>query len=219
MEVNVTGMLLQLGLFMIPFLFALCFHEFAHGWVAKKKGDNTAELLGRLTLNPVAHVDLLGTLFLPSMALILGWPLFGWAKPVPVNPRNLTNVKEDMFWIAIAGPLSNVLLACFGAGLLRVVLHSEAKSLLVHFYQPLIQMLGFFVLINLFLAVFNFIPVHPLDGGKILARFLSPRANQFLEDNQTMTFMALICLALMGGLTFIAAPVYWLYGLLMPGGL
>lgn len=217
---DITGTIAQLGLFMIPFLFALCFHEFAHGWVAKKKGDNTAEILGRLTLNPIAHADILGTLLIPSLSLIFGWPLFGWAKPVPVNPRNLKNVTNDMFWIAAAGPISNILLAFVGAGLLHFLVSSGLNtSNFAHFYEPFARMLQFFILINLFLAVFNLLPVHPLDGGKILARFLPREINNYLEDNQSMTSIILICLVFMGGLRFIAFPVYWLAGLLMPGGL
>ena len=102
----------KLALFYVPFLFALCFHEFAHGQVAKWRGDNTAERLGRLTMNPLAHMDLIGTFLLPVGAIVFGIPIFfGWAKPVPVDSRNLKNVRSDMFWIALAGPLSNVLLA------------------------------------------------------------------------------------------------------------
>ena len=104
----------KVGLFFIPFLFALCFHEFAHGFVAKLRGDNTAEIMGRLTMNPLAHVDWVGTVGLPIVSIITGLPLFGWAKPVPVNPRNLKDPKNDMFWVALAGPLSNILLFLVG---------------------------------------------------------------------------------------------------------
>src|SRR6185436_15011255 len=102
----------RVAIIYIPFLFALCFHEFAHGWVAKMRGDNTAEQLGRLTLNPIAHADLIGTFILPVSAIVFGIPIFfGWAKPVPVNIRNLKNIRTDMFWIALAGPASNIFLA------------------------------------------------------------------------------------------------------------
>ena len=101
--------------YFIPFLFALCFHEYAHGWVAKLRGDRTAEIMGRLTLNPLAHADMIGTVILPLVSIVSGIPFFGWAKPVPVDARNLKNPKVDMFWIAAAGPLSNLLLALIGA--------------------------------------------------------------------------------------------------------
>ncbi|MBC7372008.1 MAG: site-2 protease family protein, partial [Bdellovibrionaceae bacterium] len=94
----------KIGVYYIPFLFALCFHEYAHGFVAKMLGDNTAEMLGRLTLHPVVHMDMLGTVALPLMAIVFNSPIFfGWAKPVPVNARNLKNPKKDMFWVALAG--------------------------------------------------------------------------------------------------------------------
>lgn len=219
MDTNTLEFIVKLGLFMVPFLFAISFHEFSHGWVAKKKGDSTAEMLGRLTLNPVAHLDIIGTLFVPSMALIFGWPLFGWAKPVPVNSRNLRNVKNDMFWIAAAGPLSNILLAIIGGAILHLMMRSSMGALSASFYTPLLEMLIFFVKINVVLAIFNLLPMHPLDGGKILARFLPYNINRFLEDNQATTSILLICLVLTGGLTFISYPVYWLTRLFIPGGL
>ena len=104
-------------IFFVPFLFALCFHEYAHGWVAKLRGDNTAQTMGRLTMNPLVHMDLVGTLILPMMAILnpgMGI-FFGWAKPVPVNERNLKNPRIDMFWIALAGPASNLFLAAVSA--------------------------------------------------------------------------------------------------------
>ena len=219
MDTNTLELIVKLGLFMVPFLFAISFHEFSHGWVAKKKGDNTAEILGRLTLNPVAHLDIIGTLVVPSMALIFGWPLFGWAKPVPVNSRNLKNVKNDMFWIAAAGPLSNILLAIMGGAILHLMVRSPMGALSANFYAPILEMLIFFVKINVVLAIFNLLPMHPLDGGKILARFLPYNVNRFLEDNQATTSILLICLVVTGGLTFISFPVYWLTRLFIPGGL
>lgn len=218
MDTNTLELVVKLGLFMVPFLFAISFHEFSHGWVAKKRGDNTAEILGRLTLNPVAHLDIIGTLVVPSMALIFGWPLFGWAKPVPVNSRNLKNVKNDMFWIAAAGPLSNILLAVIGGAILHLMVRSSG-ALSASFYAPILEMLIFFVKINVVLAIFNLLPMHPLDGGKILARFLPYNVNRFLEDNQATTSILLICLVVTGGLAFISFPVYWLTRLFIPGGL
>ena len=115
MEGSLVGIAAKVALFYIPFLFALCFHEFAHGWMALKKGDNTAQLMGRMTLSPFPHMDIWGTVVLPIFAVVSGWGfLFGWAKPVPVNPRNLQRPKEDMFWIALAGPLSNIILSVVG---------------------------------------------------------------------------------------------------------
>lgn len=192
-------------LYFPPFLFALCFHEFAHGWVAKRKGDRTAELMGRLTLNPAAHADVFGTLILPFSALLFGTPFFGWAKPVPVNERNLKHAKNDMFWISFAGPLSNILLAFVGT--IVFVIWTQLRPLDAGGIPKVLQV---FITINLFLAVFNMIPLHPLDGGKVLARFLPDKVNDMLEANQQMTVIILMALMLTGGLHFLTVPVYFI---------
>src|SRR5690606_16730988 len=116
MDGDILEKLVKTGIFFVPFLFSLCVHEFAHGWVALKRGDHTARMMGRLTLNPMAHADMIGTFILPLASLFMGSPIFfGWAKPVPVDARNLKNPRTDMFWVAFAGPLSNVLMAFLGA--------------------------------------------------------------------------------------------------------
>lgn len=139
-------------------IFALSFHEFAHGWAAYKFGDQTAKLNGRLTLNPIAHLDVFGSLALYFMG-------FGWAKPVPVNPMNLSNPKKDLMWISLAGPLSNFLLAFISGVLLSIFLGLGLISGRSNITIVLIMSLQ----INLVLAIFNFLPIAPLDGSKILA--------------------------------------------------
>ncbi len=206
----------QIALFYVPFLFALCFHEFAHGWVAKKLGDSTAENLGRVSMNPLVHMDMMGTVIFPLFAIVGGSPLFfGWAKPVPVTVGNLRNPKKDMFWIALAGPASNFLLAVAGLVLMNV---RPMLGLEIELDKLLFQLLQMFVYLNLFLAVFNMIPVHPLDGGKILARFLPIRANIWLEQNSqtiSMILFGLIILdSLSSGQSFVALPVKILYNIL-----
>ncbi|AFY01633.1 site-2 protease family protein [Bdellovibrio bacteriovorus] len=197
----------KIGVYFIPFLFALCFHEFAHGWVARLRGDNTAEQMGRLTLNPVAHMDLVGTLILPIAAIAFSSPIFfGWAKPVPVNSRNLKNPRVDMFWIALAGPLSNILLALVGAFAIAMVAKYYSFGM---YAKGAVTILQTFIVTNMFLAVFNLLPMHPLDGGKVLARFLPASLNYKLEQNEHITSMVLMVLVLTGMLRFLAEPVYW----------
>jgi len=194
----------KIGIYFIPFLFALSFHEFAHGFMAKKFGDPTAESMGRLTLNPMAHADILGTYVLPLAAILFAMPFFGWAKPVPVDSRYLKNPKTDMFWIALAGPLSNVLLTFVGALLLALVFSGVAGEA----GPGLHKMLEMFIVINLFLALFNLLPIHPLDGGKVFARFLPYEWNRWLEMHQGTLSMVLLVAFLLGGFRFLAYPVY-----------
>jgi Zn-dependent protease len=203
----------KLALFFIPFLFALCFHEYAHGLVASWLGDDTAEKMGRLTMNPMAHADLIGTFVLPISAIVFGIPLFlGWAKPVPVNSRNLKNARTDMFWIALAGPLSNILLAVVGT---LVIMLGIRFNFFGDFAKPIVTLLQMFVLTNLFLALFNIIPLHPLDGGKVLARFLPASVNYKLEQNSQMTSFILLALMLTGALSVLRIPVFFLFNNLM----
>lgn len=200
----------RISLFYVPFLFAICFHEWAHAWVAKKKGDPTAEMMGRLTLNPGPHIDSLGTVVFPLLAILTGSGfLFGWAKPVPVSTRNLRQPLKDMFWIALAGPMSNFFLAVIAA----LLVGANARfNPFPAYAETLMQVLQYFLVINLFLMFFNFIPIHPLDGGKILARFLPYRANIWLEQNsRTLGFILLAVIILDGlsgrGVSIISYPV------------
>lgn len=150
-------------------LFALTVHEYAHGWVAERLGDPTARQAGRLTFNPLAHLDPIGTLMLFLVH-------FGWAKPVPVDPYNLRNPKRDMMWIALAGPVANILLAALCGQVLKGLFGVGMT------FEVLIRMLYYGVLINLFLAVFNLLPIPPLDGSKILMGLLPPeQAFQFAQ--------------------------------------
>ena len=161
----------------LAFTVAIIIHEFAHGWTAEKLGDPTALEAGRVTFNPIAHIDPIGTIAAPAFLLIINFPiLFGWAKPVPINSYNLNNPKKDMVYVSLAGPAANLFTATCAAGLLRLggILPSEILSLSnnIVITNPFILFLIYLILINLFLGVFNLIPVHPLDGSRILEAFL-----------------------------------------------
>jgi len=173
-------------------LFALVFHEFSHGWVANKLGDPTAKYAGRLTLNPIAHLDLMGSL----MILFVG---FGWAKPVPVDSRYLANPRTDMMKIAFAGPASNLLLA-FVAGLFIRFTGNLG---------PLSSMLMMFTQINIMLAVFNMIPIPPLDGSQIFSGLMVRRNPDLVVKLQIYGPQILMGLILFGMLTRIS-PIWWL---------
>jgi Zn-dependent protease len=217
MSIDLLDLARNLVSFFIILLFSLCFHEFAHALVAKWRGDNTAEMMGRLTLSPFPHMDMVGTVALPLMTVVLnsmgyGLPLFGWAKPVPVNARNLKSPRTDMFWIALAGPMSNVLLAFIGTA----VLVAAAMTLVTTpYFTATRSLLQQFILTNLFLAIFNALPLHPLDGGKILARFLPDSWNATLEQYEQVTGMLLLALLVMGALKYLAIPVFGAFNLLM----
>lgn len=192
----------------VAFLFSICFHEFAHAWVAYKRGDNTAKLMGRLTLNPVAHADILGTIVLPLMGMF-GFAVFGWAKPVPVNPSNLRDQKNDMFWVAAAGPGSNLLLAFLGTIGLVIAYQTQFTVEVAYVF------LRSFIFINLILCFFNLIPLHPLDGGKIIGRFLPEAANRKLEEIQPYSMMVLLFVLLAGGGSVLMYPVQWTMRLML----
>jgi Zn-dependent protease len=190
----------------LPFLFALSFHEYAHGWMAKRKGDRTAELMGRLTMNPFAHADLVGTFMLPILSMMTGFIVFGWAKPVPVNERNLRNPRKDMFWVALAGPLSNLLLGAIAAVVMYALRTTASADGMSGTEMTIMQMLKIFIGINMVLAFFNLIPIHPLDGGKVLARFLPEPMNRKLEEAQMISGLILFGLMFTGVLGAILYP-------------
>ena len=167
---------------LLPVLFfSIVLHEFAHGFVAYRMGDDTAYLSDRLTLNPLKHVDTLGTLVVPVLCYLMGWPLFGWAKPVPVNPMCLPSPRRDMGKVAAAGPITNLLLALVFAGFLKlvVVLQGVFSAQTV---RTLVYLFQYGVLINVFLAIFNLMPIPPLDGGRIVSALLPVKKAVWYEQ-------------------------------------
>jgi Zn-dependent protease len=162
----------KLSIMLVPGLFAITCHEVSHGYIAWRYGDPTARMLGRLTLNPLKHIDIVGTL----MIVLIG---IGWAKPVPVVYENLRNPKRDMIWVAAAGPITNLLLASASALILRGMISfanpAADGSQLSMIIEPIVLMLAFSVYINLLLAIFNMIPLPPLDGGRVLSGLLPYR--------------------------------------------
>ena len=182
---------LKLSIMLVPALMAITCHEVSHGFVANKLGDRTARDMGRLTLNPLKHLDIFGTL----MVFIVG---IGWAKPVPVNFHNLGNPKRDMIWVAAAGPITNFTLAFLSAmamrGIVAVTAGGTHVSPLQMFIDPIVLMLAFSVYINLLLGIFNLIPVPPLDGGRVAVGLLPNRQAMALSKVEPFGMIIIILL-------------------------
>lgn len=197
------------AVWVLPLLFAITVHEVAHGWVAKLFGDRTAQMLGRLTLNPIKHIDPLGTILIPGILLMMGGFVFGWAKPVPVTAQNLRNPKKDMAFVAAAGPMANLLMAFLWALIIR--LGTMLDDSMPAIGLPLIYMGSAGISINIFLMMLNLLPIPPLDGGRILASFLPGPLEWKLNRLEPYGFFILIGLIALGGLGLILGPpVYWL---------
>jgi Zn-dependent protease len=166
-----SNLIYRIAISLVPLMIAIVFHEVSHGLVARKLGDPTAAERGRLTLNPLKHVDPFGTVILPLLLAISHAPIFGWAKPVPVDYRRLKNPRRDMVLVALAGPGMNVLLALVGSAILAATLSFSGPRFLV-------DAAFVFVITNVFLAVFNMIPLPPFDGGHVAEGLLPPRLGQ-----------------------------------------
>ena len=234
---EIQGFLQQLSIQAIPLLLAITFHEAAHGWVAYKKGDPTAKMLGRVTLNPLSHIDPFGTILLPAILILMRSPfLFGYAKPVPVNFRLLRDQKRDPVYVASAGVVTNLALAAASGLLLRIIglldpevlqkigdsgLHATGEGILQMALIPAALMCVASVKWNVLLAIFNLIPIPPLDGGRIAVGLLPYGPSQALASIERYGMLLLIALFVFdpfGIIVRVIYPVIHLLTLLFLGG-
>jgi Zn-dependent protease len=189
-------------------LFSLTFHEMAHAWTADRLGDPTARLLGRVSLNPIVHADLFGTVILPLISMFSGAMLIGWAKPVPVTVRYLRDPRRDYMLVAAAGPASNLVLAVFGALLLAIVPVSPHTIGESNVSVPIAILLSRLVQLNVLLAVFNMLPIPPLDGGNVVAGLLGPNLAGVFNKLRPYGFVLLYALILTPAFSYIVIPPY-----------
>ncbi len=199
-------LLQKIAVWALPVIFAITVHETAHGWVASRFGDQTARLQGRITLNPFKHIDLVGTIVVPIILLALGGFIFGWAKPVPIDYRNLRKPRRDSAFVAAAGPLANLIMAIFWSILLHISFIAEKNVLTVW----LIYTSQAGIIVNLLLMLFNFLPIPPLDGSVVLASFLKGRALMYYEMLRPWGFFILLALLVTGILKLLIGPIFYM---------
>lgn len=202
----------KIAVWILPVLLSITLHEAAHAWAANRCGDSTAKMLGRLSLNPLRHIDPMGTLLVPIVIAVLSHFqfMFGWAKPVPINWHQLRKPRRDMALVAVAGPFANIIMAFMWATCLKIgsMLHPETS--LVAMYMMLIGQAGIFI--NLVLAILNLIPIPPLDGSRIVASLLSPKHASHYMTLERFGFLILILLMFTGILgKLIGVPLYWAF--------
>ncbi len=185
----------------LPVLFAITLHEVAHGWAALKFGDRTAQMMGRLTLNPIKHIDPIGTIVVPGMLLMAGGFLFGWAKPVPVSTRNLNNPKQDMIWVALAGPAANLVMAFMWAAVAKIGF-TMGDNMQLLYYMGIAG-----IQINAILMLLNLLPLPPLDGGRVLVGLLPGPLAWRVSQIEPYGFFILIGLIYFGILSMILRPL------------
>lgn len=193
---------MEIFITLLILLFSIILHEYSHGYIAYKNGDDTAYLMGRLTFNPIKHIDPMGTFVLPLLCYLMHLPLFGWARPVPVNFLRLNNPKKDMAKVAFAGPASNLLVVALCVFIFKILVVLNVQDVL--FYKILI----YGIQINLILAIFNLIPIPPLDGSKIIASFLPDRQSLRYLSLERYGMIFVIILIVTGAFRILVVPVF-----------
>ncbi len=204
MDFDIEKIIYTTAVWALPVLFAITLHEVAHGWVASKLGDSTAKMLGRLSLNPIKHIDPIGTIVVPLVMVLVSGFAFGWAKPVPVNMNNLNNPRKDMAIVAMAGPLANVAMAIFWVIFLKLVSITVSD---LNIAKGLMAMGQAGIIINLVLFVFNLFPIPPLDGSKVLSGFLPRSAALMMDKIEPYGFFIVVGLLYFGILGTVMNPI------------
>jgi Zn-dependent protease len=203
--VDINQILQGIAVGAIPVLFAITLHEVAHGWAARYFGDRTAEMLGRLSLNPIKHIDPVGTVLVPALLYTFGGVLFGWAKPVPVAFRNLKNPKRDMVFVAFAGPLANIAMGIVWVLIYKLTIATGLAGSSAG--EWLISMANIGLRINVLLAAFNLLPIPPLDGGRVLRGLVSEPIGYYLDRIEPFGLIILVALLWSGWLWVLVGPI------------
>lgn len=213
MDLDLANLLTNIIIWAPPVLLAVTLHEVGHGYMAYRHGDPTAKQLGRLTLNPIKHVDLVGTVIVPIAMMILTPFVFGWAKPVPINPARLQNPRRDMVYVAIAGPGANIIMAICWALVFKIA--SPAFGEPTASQAVLAQMAQVGIMINFLLAAFNILPIPPLDGSRVVMTFLSPQLARPYARLEQYGMLIIVVLMMSGILWKVLTPMLnWLYRML-----
>jgi len=211
MEMNVI--IFKIATSLPGFLLGIVCHEAAHAWMANRHGDPTAKMMGRMTLDPTVHYDLFGTIIFPLVGAIMGWSMFGWAKPVPVDTRRFKNVKSGIFWVSFAGPLANLILMILAAFLYAILVTKISSDFSYH--QIFSEMLVNMIQINVLLAMFNLIPIPPLDGSKMVSSMLDYENARRFEELQRYSFLFFFLFLFTPILSWILSPALMAANLLI----